>query len=566
MLRQLASRRGEGRREKAISTKFCWPIIRLRPLAMAAKTLFVLLSLFLLLAPLPATEAAQEVTTSGTMWYRVVLASYKLPNAVSTISSPMSSIACAAVATAENRDLYCYMNQVCHLYDVRVAGLHDDLNAEQVTVCMTRLPPGTEIPTTSTTAAATTTLTSANDASMDTEAPADSLSTPAASSSIATDPQVSENSANTSYTSGTQGYSSSSASDYIRFFFSQARTSNGSFANQEALCRREGGQAAHSLNMALIEKLRLYSIRRAWTTLVGKVCWEAEWTFEWADGSRFNHSDMSFQPWTNFTHMPDDGQGEVCTILYSYYNAFDTLSCESELAYKVICAPIVKLFPSDATTTNGSLTSQESVCRAEEGKALSHMSQRDVEDLVYYYGSVTAWTTLSGTTSYYRTLYNFTWASERILRWANGLAPDANLTLDWSVMAEEPGGRKRNMLYRREFRPFCGQPVPGSGSSEATTNNSTYENLLSVCLAEGGRPPTTLNTAQAMDLFNQYDTVDAWTTLVASFDSFSSSWENRWPNGDLFDSSVLSLTVVRKASLGVLRGGGWGGTLRGWCG
>lgn len=61
--------------------------------------------------------------------------------------------------------------------------------------------------------------------------------------------------------SGTQVDSSGTSNDArfwnskTEFFISQAQTSDSSFASQEALCRKEGGQAAHSLSMAQIEDI-----------------------------------------------------------------------------------------------------------------------------------------------------------------------------------------------------------------------------------------------------------------------------------------------------------------------
>ncbi|XP_047473579.1 uncharacterized protein LOC125028222 [Penaeus chinensis] len=461
------------------------------------------------------------------MWYRVVVANEKLQNAVSTISSsPVSLLACAAIATLENRDFYCYRNQMCHLYDIEVAGLHEDSGA--VSVCMTRIPPGTEIPTTTTTAETITPLPTSSSVPALT-----SIESPSAGQS--TDTQV--NSSSTPDNRGSSNY-------MTEFFISNATTSNASFASQEVLCRNEGGQAARSLSMAQIDYFSADDRWRVWTTLVGKVCWETEWTLEWADGSRFNHTDDRYSL-LNFP-VTDEGQEEVCFAFRPGYREFVARPCILSWGLRVMCAPITKLFPSDATTTNGSLSSQKSVCRAEEGKALFHMTQRDVEGLGYHYGSVTAWTTLSGT---------FGWDFEWILSWADGLSPETGLPVDLPSSGQYFGNQECFIVENSDRfvtnpcqaqvpqRVMC--VLPNLFLSKATTINATYDNQLTVCLAEGGRPPTALTDTEVQELFDQYGTKTAWITLVASKNSSTLIWENRWPDGDLLDPSVLSLPVYQ---------------------
>ncbi|ROT62394.1 hypothetical protein C7M84_019762 [Penaeus vannamei] len=183
-------------------------------------------------------------------------------------------------------------------------------------------------------------------------------------------------------------------------FPTEALISDLSSVDQGEVCENEGGFAPAFLYKAQLDILfDTQESVAAWTTLVGERCFGGDWILVWADGSRFSEKVTGYGVTAGLTAFGTDSndQQRVCFALEG--SEFVAHACNGSTAttsMNVVCLTPPIVFKSVNQTDDATYDSQDSVCRSEGGKLLPRLTQANLKDLVYYYGKLTAWTTMVG--------------------------------------------------------------------------------------------------------------------------------------------------------------------------
>ncbi|ROT63081.1 hypothetical protein C7M84_019045 [Penaeus vannamei] len=325
------------------------------------------------------------------MWYQVAVDDTLLQGSPSTsFDQPMTSLMCAGHALQAQRGLFCYVDQLCRLYDLEIAGNLSEPSTPGLNICMTRIPP----------AFYSLSIFTLHKIPKDIQAsnPLRSLLT-ADAPVPPTPPRVPLHPTWNSTTTTNPSNSDTSAATAI-VFPTEALISDLSSVTRAKCCENEGGFAPAFLYKAQLDILfDTQESVAAWTTLVGERCFGGDWILVWADGSRFSEKVTGYGVTAGLTAFGTDSndQQRVCFALEG--SEFVAHACNGSTAttsMNVVCLTPPIVFKSVNQTDDATYDSQDSVCRSEGGKLLPRLTQANLKDLVYYYGKLTAWTTMVG--------------------------------------------------------------------------------------------------------------------------------------------------------------------------
>nr|XP_027233740.1 uncharacterized protein LOC113825147 isoform X2 [Penaeus vannamei] len=494
---------------------------------MLYRVLVLLVRIQMILVTLPLMVSSSGTRTSnGTMWYQVAVDDTLLQGSPSTsFDQPMTSLMCAGHALQAQRGLFCYVDQLCRLYDMEIAGNLSEPSTPGLNICMTRIPPADApvhtYPTTSTTPSYMESSTTTNPSNSDTSAATvppitGSLSTTAPAASIsAADSATTTTSTTTSTAPPTTTVPPRPVTKAI-VFPTEALISDLSSVDQGEVCENEGGFAPAFLYKAQLDILfDTQESVAAWTTLVGERCFGGDWILVWADGSRFSEKVTGYGVTAGLTAFGTDSndQQRVCFALEG--SEFVAHACNGSTAttsMNVVCLTPPIVFKSVNQTDDATYDSQDSVCRSEGGKLLPRLTQANLKDLVYYYGKLTAWTTMVGEVCQ-GTDWSLVWPDETRadnetlnLPWSPGLTSFANAS---GNVSEE----LRVCFIIEDSQSLVAQPCVGSGSksvlctralttylSMERTTNGSFDSQDALCAAEGGQAATRFDIVNLQEL------------------------------------------------------------------
>ncbi|XP_037801306.1 uncharacterized protein LOC119596205 [Penaeus monodon] len=492
-------------------------------------------------------------TTTGTMWYQVTVSDTSLEGAPSTtFDRPMTSLMCAGHALQATWGLFCHVDQLCRLYDVDIAGNFSESTATGLTICMTRIPPAqTPVYTNS----PTTTTPSNMDSTAATPSPTGPTSsiTPGATTSASVIASVST--APPTTTAPPRSVTKANV------FPTVALIGDLSSVNMSDVCENEGGFLPPYLYKAQIDTLfDTQESVAAWTTLVGEKCFGGDWILVWADGSRFRDDVTGYKVSagsTAFGTQRNDSQ-RVCFALEG--PEFVAHSCDGSTittSMSVVCLAPPVVFKSVNETNNASYDSQDSLCRSEGGKLLPRLTRAVLKDLVYYYGKMTAWTTMMGKVCQGAD-WSLVWPDEtRVdnetldLPWSSGQTFFANasvtvredlrvcfiITNSQFLVAHLCGNSDSNsVLCTRDMSTYL---------SNARTIDGSFYNQDALCAAEGGQAATSFNIDNLLELKYYYGSIKAWTTMLYEVSRAIIGWsrKEKWYDGKVVSVSKLDIPV-----------------------
>ncbi|XP_047501781.1 uncharacterized protein LOC125047550 [Penaeus chinensis] len=489
-------------------------------------------------------------TTTGTMWYKVTMTDAELEGAPSTtFDRPMTSLMCAGHALQATWGLFCHVDQLCRLYDVEIAGNFSESTATGLTICMTRIPPAqipvyTNSPTTTT--------------------PPYTESTTAISSST-TDPiSITTADTTTSASVSTAAPSTKAPPRSVvrkKVFPTVALISDLTSVNMNDVCENEDGFLPPYLSKEQLDILfNSQESVAAWTTLVGKRCFGGDWILVWADGSRFRDDVTGYKVSAGSTVFGTQGNDShrVCFALEG--PEFVAHSCDGSTlttSMNVVCLEPPIVFKSVNETDNASYDSQDAICRSEGGRLLPRLTGAVLKDLDYYYGNITAWTTMTG-----KVCQGTDWC----LVWPDETRLD-NETLDLpsspgqTVFASASVNVSEDLMVCfsvENSQLLVAQPCVNSGSmsvlcsrdlstflSTARTINGSFSSQDALCAAEEGQAATSFNIDNLLELKYYYGSIKAWTTMVYEVSRALIGWsrKEKWYDGKGVSASKVDIPL-----------------------
>ncbi|XP_042879313.1 mucin-5AC-like [Penaeus japonicus] len=529
-----------------------------------------------MLATLPGMATSAETRTStGTMWYQAAVSDISLEGSPSiSYDQPMTSLMCASHAARENWSLYCHADQLCILYDVEVAGNPGDSSTAGLNICMSRIPPETvpthtdstttipsitdsasttspstndpvppTTPTTNEDLASATTPTTNEDLASATTTPSnnDHTSTPTLSTNLASPTTSSPGSSPGSTVSTSTSVPTTTPIPKpltkASLFLSEATINDLSRVNQSQVCGAEDGIVPPYLYKDQIDFLLNTHVSAAgWTSLVGEKSSETDWTLTWPDGSTFSAEVTGYgvsKGSTGFGNETETSQ-RLCFALEG--PEFVAHPCDELILMRVICLVRPTVFLSLGATANATYESQDAVCRSEGGQVLPRLTRPVLDDIIYYYRKITAWTTVTGKVCQ-ETDWSLLWPDDtRIvnatldLPWSSGHTAFANTSspVDESqavcFVVEDSKVLVAHSCTTSGSRNVLCSPVLSPFVSMAKTINGSFGNQGALCASEGGQVATRIYEDNLLDLNYYYGSFKAWTTIIYEVRHYWYGW------------------------------------------